>query len=343
MRPLILVLILAFLILVLSAATDGQETTTRIEGGMVTNAVEALQVTAGPLSFESGKVYYIHPGALTGVSQLTLDDIHDTEIHFLAPLKGTQMYWTTYGDDVGILNITDCTGLKITGLDVENEYEFQVGNVILETGVAVNVSRSVVTFEHCTITSNAKCALIAHSGSDVTIEDSTINAFYFEFMVGASDLTARRCNLNQDHTTPDSHSAIWTGSSMRNGVTNVLYENTNVTLEQCLLDMKDGRAIVSGNGSYTTRSNVTLDGIGFVVRDQAFGICTWHENFNSITVTVGPNGIAGYDGSDDFHSAVDGPGFARFINYYTTPTTPGGAGAAAPIIIDGVSSVNVTP
>jgi hypothetical protein len=309
---------------------------------METNAVEALQVTKGPLSFESNKVYYVHPGALQGVTQLTLDDIHDTEIHFLAPLSGSQMYWTTYGDDVGILNITDCTGLKITGLDVTNTYVFQAGNVILETSCAVNVSRSEVTFEHCTITGNGKCALIAHSDSDVVLEDSTINAYYFEIMVGASDLVARRVVLNQDHTIPDSHSAVWTGSSMRNGVTNVLYENTNVVLEDVTFNMADGRAVVSGNGSYTTMSNVTLRRPVFQTIDTTFGICTWHQNYNSITVVFDEVTIPGLV---DYISTPT-QGFGRFVNYYTTPTTPGGQPqppAPSPITVDGVSSESITP
>jgi len=338
-RPLLLLILAAAAVFLFASFSKGQETSTRITGGMETNTVQALQVTSGPLSFESNKVYYVHPGALQGVTQLTLDDIHDTEIHFLAPLKGTQMYWTTYGDDIGILNITDCTGLKITGLNVENEYVFQSGNVILETSCAVNVSRSEVVFEHCTITGNGKCALIAHSGSDVSIEDSTINAYYFEIMVGASDLTARRVVLNQDHVTPDSHSAVWTSSSMRNGVTNVLYENTNVVLEDITFNMADGRSVVSGNGSYTTMSNVTLRRPVFATIDTTFGICTWHENFNSITVVF--DGVT-IPGLVDYIS-TPAQGFGRFVNYYTTPTTPGGPNGESPIIVDGVSSENVNP
>lgn len=343
-RPLFLLILAAAAVFLFASFSKGQETSTRITGGMDSVAVAAVQVNAGPLSFESDKIYYVHPGALQGVTQLTLDGLQNTEIHFLAPLKGSQMYWTTYGDDVGILNITDCQNLKVTGLDVENEYVFQPGNVILETSVAVNVSRSTgVVFEHCDITSNGKCALVVHSGSEATIRDSVINAYYFEIMVGASDLVAERVVFNQDHTTPDSHSAIWTGSSMRNGVTNVLYENTNVVLEDITFNMDDGRSVVSGNGSYTTRSTVTLRRPVFADIDTAFGIVTWHENFNSITVNFDEVTIPGLV---DYVSAPAGPGFGRFVNYYTTPTTPGGQPqppAPAPIFVDGVSSETITP
>lgn len=329
------ILLLVVSLLVALEHVSGQETTTRIAGGNSTE-VAAVQVTSGPLAFESNKIYYVHPGALDGVTQLTLNGLQNTEIHFLAPLSGSKMYWVTYGDDVGILNVVDCTNVTITGLNVENTYVFQAGNIILETSVAVNVSRSSATFQHCTITGNAKSALLVHSGSDVVLEDSTINAYYFEMQVGASDLTARRVVLNQDHTTPDSHSAVWTGSSMRNGVTNVLYENTNVVLEDVTFNMADGRAVISGNGSYTTRSNVTLRRPVFQQVDTTFGICIWHENYNSITVVFDQVTITGLV---DYISTPN-QGFGRFVNYYATPTTPN---AAAPITIDGVSSESVTP
>jgi hypothetical protein len=332
-------LALCFAFLAFSGLSNGQETSTRISGGMETNAVQALQVTKGPLSFESNKVYYVHPGALKGVTQLTLNGLQNTEIHFLAPLSGSRMMWTTYGNDVGILNVVDCDALKITGLTVENTYVFKPGNPILESSVAVNVSRSNVTFQHCTITGNGKSPFLVHSGSLVGLEDSTINAYYFEMQVGASTVLAKRCVFNQDHITPDSHSAIWTSSSMRNGETNVLYENTNVTLEDITFNMADGRSVVSGNGSYSTRSNVTLVRPIFQLIDTTFGIATWHGNYNSITVFF--DGVPTTAMVD--YISTPAQGIARFVNFYATPTTPGGAGAAAPIIVDGVSSVNVTP
>ena len=336
-----LAVFLAFCAITFFAIADAQETSTRITGGMETNAVEALQVTSGPLAFESDKVYYIHPGALTGVTQLSLNGLSNTEIHFLAPLSGSRMYWTTWGNDIGILNVVDCTNVKITGLTVENTYQFTPGNPILESSVAVNVSRSQgIVFQHCNVTGNGKSPFMVHSGSEVTIEDSVINGYYFEITVGASDVTARRVVFNQDHETPDSHSAVWVSSTARNGETNVLTSNTNVVLEDITFNMDDGRAIVSGNGSYTTMSNVTLRRPVFANVDQTFGIVTWHENFNSITVVFDEVNIPGLV---DYVSAPDGPGWGRFVNYYVTPTTPGGAGAAAPIIVDGVSSVNVTP
>ena len=194
---------------IVNFALQADETTTRIDGGSPQVEVAAIQVMAGPLAFESNKIYYVHPEAMTGVTQIRIDGVDNTEIHFVgAQLKGSRMYWTDYANDIGIFNVVDCNNLTITGLDVENTYEFDPGNVVLESSVAVNVSRSTATFKHCTVTGNGKSVFMAHSGSDVTVEDSVINGYYFEFNVGASNLTARRCTLNQDHESPDSHSAV---------------------------------------------------------------------------------------------------------------------------------------
>ena len=112
-----------------------------------------------------------------------------------------------------------------------------------------------------------------------------------------------------------------------------------MVLEDVTFNMADGRSVVTGNGSYTTMSNVTLRRPVFATIDPTFGIVGWHENYNSITVTFDeftPPGLVDY-------VSTPAAGFARFVNHYVTPTTPGGPNGESPIVVDGVSSEDITP
>ena len=320
--------------LLLRSKLSGQETTTRIQAAETSSPCDIVAVYAGPLSFESGKTYYVHPEALENVTQITLEGLLGTTIHFLAPLKGDVTYWASSRDDSGVLNVVDCVDLTLTGLDIENTRVYTPGNIILESSCAVNISASSVEIRHSKLKGNGKSALAVHSGSEVLITDSEISAYYFEMLVAASDLTAERVILNQlNPQVPDSHAAIWVSSSHRHDSTNVLYENTNVVLTDVTFNLESGRAIVSGNGSYTTMSNVTLTNPTYNFTDPTHGIATFHENYNSITVVL----------NDPIEGLVDyvttpNTGFGRFVNYYTPATRPN---SNSPIVVDGVSSEDI--
>lgn len=313
-----------------------------VDSTNVGRKVHVFQNAADRLFFEDGYIHYIHPNALKGIDKLTITGLKDAQIHMLGPLSGEQLYWTPYTDATGILNVVDCENVGFSGLDITNHQTYEPGNITLETSNALNVSRSRdIFFQNSRFVANGKTVVSIHSGSGVTMEDCEIESYYFGLNCAASTLFGERLTLRQHNKeVPDSHSAIWVASSHRHGETNKLYENTVVTMKDTKLHMLTGRSLVSGNGSYHTKSRVRFDGLEFVgYRDPTFGICTWHENFNSITVATDYPVVSDY-------VSTPREGFARFVNYYESPgdeRRPGGPNQESPIIVNGVSSSQVTP
>ena len=304
----------------------------------VSRQVHCFRSPSERIFFEDGYLHYLHPEALAGIDRLTIQGLKNAEVYFLGQLVGEQLYWRAYLDNSGILNIVDCENVLVSGADVVNTKVYQAGNPTLESSCAVNVSRSQnVVFRRSRMTSGGKVTLQVHSGSQVGLKDVVLKGYYFELLSAGSSVTGSQVTFDQQHAIPDSHSAIWLGSSMRHGETNVLYEGNDVTLDDCTFDMKSGRSLVSGNGSYDTRSLVELSNIHFTPnRDETFGVCTWNDHFQSIEVTT--DFAADWD---DYISTPD-QGQAKFVNYYSEPGAeirPGGpTGTEAPIVIDGVSS-----
>jgi len=307
------------------------------------------------LAFEDGYHHYIHPGALDGIGQLTIKGLQNAEIYFLGPLRGNVEFTEAYAPDSGVINFVDCQNVVVGGLVAENYRQFRVAEkgetgaakMRLESSNVVNVQNSTIHFKGCHFKSRGKLCFMAHSGSTVELLDSVLDGYYFELFNGASSLTASRCNINQHHRGgPDSHSMLWVSSRHRNESLGRAFDNGSTVIDRCRMDMKSGRSLVSGNGSYDTRSNVTFQNSHLEPgHDKTFGICTWHKNYNSITVETDFG--AQREPVDPILDYVSTPnvGFARFVNYYypltKDETRPGGPREQAPIVVDGVSSVDV--
>lgn len=311
------------------------QTSTRIDIVKPSGVVRPVHVFKNAneaIAFEDGYSHYIHSDAIKNVTQLAVNGLKNAEIHFLGKLFGDQFFENSWRDDVAILNVVDCENVLITGADVTNRRCYRPGNLQTTSSCALNVSRSIVAFVRCRFTSYGKSTVVVHSSSDVAMRDVVISGFYFELMVGASKVVAQDLTIVQNNEVePDSHSAIWVSSSMRHSVTNTLYKETEVRINNAILDMKTGRSIVSGSGSYDTMSVVDLQSIKFgPERDTTFGIVTLSSNYHSINVTT------------DFGDAIEADlvstpdvGFGRFIDWYNDRTFPS---AESPIFVDGFSS-----
>lgn len=316
--------------------------TTNITGP--TNETELTHVfkNSQTLHFEDKYHHYIHPVALRGITQLSITGLRDAEIHFLAPLQGATYYQGDYRHDSGVLNLIDCHNCTISGAFVNSRpYNMDHGGDLREqTAVAVNVARSTVKFQFSKFFSEARLPVMVHSGSTVEIEDSQIEGDYFELFNSASSLTVRRSEVIQNASFPDSHSMLWTGSSHRSGVDNALYENSHTIFDKVDFKLFSGRALVSGNGSYHTMSNVEFrNGCQILERDEHFGIVSWHGNYNSITVNTNKQ-FGEY--TDDIVRTSGSPGFGRFIDYYPDGGgKPGGPGDESPIFVDGMASSGI--
>jgi len=310
--------------------------------------VASLVHVIGPgsqIAFEDGYVHYIHPGALRNVNALTIRGLKNAKIFFLTPLTGNVVFPDSYRDEAAVLNLVECENLLVSNLIATNQRAFMPGNMILESSNVVNVVKSTVRFENCRFNSNGKICFAAHTDSEVELVNCDLNGYYFELFNGASKVTASGCNFNQDHPNPDSHSAIWVGSSHRRDVWNTLHENGETIIDKCIFNMVSGRSLVSGNGSYETKSTVQITNSEIREADATFGLVTWHKNFNSVLVDVDDHTLM-TDGRDLLdYVATPNAGFAKFVNYYQPLTKdevrPGGPNQESPIIVNGLSSVDV--
>jgi hypothetical protein len=328
--------------------TDTITRQTLAEPSGVAKLVRIFDKRTDRIEFEDGYIHYIHPSALEGLTGLTVKDLKSARIHFLGKMQGEQVYEGSYRHDSSILNFINCQDLLVTNPSAINTKQFSPGNLTTESSCVVNVQNSRMRFERCRFDSMGKIALSVHSGSYVELDDVILAAYYFELLVAASQVIGARVQFLQDHPDYDSHSAIWVSSSHRQAITNTLFENTNVSIADSVFDMASGRSLVSGNGSYHTRSVLDFQRIKFTPdRDPHFGICRFHENFNSITVTTDFDGIDPLTDKPitDFISTPT-KGFAKYVSVNDPDTRPGGGGYqnvdnSAPILIDGLNSNDV--
>jgi len=301
-----------------------------------------------PLQFEDGYTHYVHPGALQGVNQITIRGLKNAKIFFLTPLSGDVTLLAAYRDDTGVLNLIDCDNVLISNLIAENRREFSssASNMIMESSNVVNVVKSKVAFENCVLKSNGKLCFMAHTDSEVVIVNSTLDGYYFELFNAASKVTCENVNFEQSHPNPDSHSALWVGSSHRRDGWNTLHENGETVIRKSKFNLESGRSIVSGNGSYHTKSTVKIEDSEILIENPTSGLCTWHKNFNSILMDVDDQSLLKSNLElDRDYVATPNTGFARFVNYYQPLTKdevrPGGPNGESPIVVNGVSSADV--
>jgi len=300
------------------------------------------------LEFEDGYLHYVHPEAMVGLTGLTIRGLKNAQIHFLGKMQGEQLYEASWRPDSGLINFVDCEDLLVTNLTAVNTKQFSPGNLTTESSCVVNVQNSRMRFERCRLDSLGKIALSVHSGSYVELDDVILAAYYFELLVGASEVVAARVQFFQDHPDPDSHSAIWVSSSMIQAITNKVFEETKVSIADSVFDLASGRSLVSGNGSYHTRSILDFQRCKFTPnRDPHFGVCAFHENYNSIAVNTDFGDVDPLTG-DPYLDFISTPtkGFAKFVSYYDPDTRPGyglytNLDEPAPILVDGLNSDNV--
>ena len=315
----------------------------------VAKLVRVFENRGQRFEFEDGYLHYIHPEAMVGLTGLTVRGLKNAQIHFLGKMQGDQIYEASYRNDCGVINFVDCEDVRVTNLNVINTRVFVPGNLTTESSCAVNVAGSRMRFERCRLDSMGKICLSIHSGSYVELDDVQLAGYYFELFVAASEVVAARLQILQDHADPDSHSAIWVSSSQRRAITNELFKGTKVSIADSIFDMENGRSLVSGNGSYDTRSELNFERITFTPsRDPHFGVCAFHENYHSITVNTDFGELDPLTGEPylDFISTPQ-TGFAKFISYYDPDTRPGkglytNPDEPAPILVDGLNSDNVT-
>lgn len=321
---------------------------TRTEPSGVAKLVKVFQNPSDRIEFEDNYIHYVHAAALEGLTRLDVRGLKNAQIHFLGKMKGNQVYEGSYRADSGVVNFVDCDDVLVGGLSVMNERVFSPGNLITESSCAVNVQESRMRFERCRFDSLGKICLSVHSDSYVELDDVMLVGYYFELLVGASEVVGSNLQIFQDHPDPDSHSAIWTGSSIHQAITNKLFKNSKIRITDSVFDMASGRSMVSGNGSYDSRSEVEFERCSFTpARDATFGICTYHETFNSLTVKTDfltHDPLTGLP-IDDFIS-TPAEGFARFVDYYEETTRPGrgqysNPDQPAPLLVDDINSDDV--
>ncbi len=334
--------------------TDTTARQTLDEPSGVAKRVRIFSERTDRIEFEEGYIHYIHPNALEGVTSLTVKGLKEARIHFLGKMKGEALYEGSWRPDSGLLNFVDCQDVLVTNLTAINTKQFSSGNLTTEASCVVNVQNSRMRFERCRFDSMGKIALSVHSGSYVELDDVILAGYYFELFVGASEVVAVRLQILQDHGDPDSHSTIWTASSHKQAITNKLFEGTKVSIADSVFDMATGRSLVSGNGSYDTRSELNFEHCSFTPnRDASFGVCAFADAYNSITVNTdfGDSDPLTGEAYLDFISTPE-KGFAKFISYYDPDTRPGGLNWKAeslcvddpplsPIVVDGLSSNSV--
>ena len=122
--------------------------------------------------------------------------------------------------------------------------------------------------------------------------DTTIDGYYFCVGVGASTVSFSNLTANQFNPlfTGDKHSTFWVSSSIR-ASNNELYKNTLILQDNTTINLRSGRAIVSGNGSYDAHSLVSFAGSTRVnavdyALGKALGWVNFHSNYHGFTVSM---------------------------------------------------------
>ena len=297
--------------------------------------------SARDVEFGSNAIHVIHPSAMANMDKLMIRGVANAKIYFLGDIKGTVPTKSHWQVDRGVVNIVQCENLLISGLKAENlqRYEPVVGLGKNES-TALNIVHSKrITIANSTLTGEGKGVVVVSSDSAATIKDTTINGYYFELQVGASNVRCENVTFNQHNKqVGDSHTAIWVSSSMRSEVDKKLYKSTNVVLQGHTFNMKSGRGIVAGNGMYDARSKITFEDVPkFNHTLKALGLVVFHKNYHGIEVVLRkpiPNLV------DVVRASVSKPTVGRYVIYHTSPGQPAELAANT---VDGLSSEAVKP
>lgn len=339
-------MILALLLLPASiAVAAGVQDDDRPKQSVADDAViEAQEASAQPvihqivdpqsIEFHSGATHYVHRAATRRLPQLTIRGLANAKIHFLGPIRGNVETKSSWQDDRGVVNLVDCENVEITGLHVTNRRKYEPIAILgKQESTALCVSRSRgVKIADSSFTGAGKSVVLVHSGSDVSLTRTKIKGYYFELHVGASSVKLDEVRFEQHNPqVGDSHAAIWVSSSMRDD-RKKLFKQTSVSLRKASFNLKSGRAIVSGNGSYETKSTLTFEDVPVIRHTYpAVGFTIYHGNYHSIHVEL----KRPVPGLVDLVQARGGRGIGRYMIYHQPPGHPS---SKSPIVVDGVSS-----
>jgi hypothetical protein len=160
------------------------------------------------------------------------------------------------------------------------------------------------------------------------MNDASIDAYYFAVGVGASQASFSNLSITQSNPLflGDQHSTFWVSSSMR-GSDGVLYETTEVSLTDTTMILKSGQGIASGNGSFTTHSdvffagNTAVDLTGHARPNMPKGWIIYDDNYHGFTVHLTGNYPVP---TVDIAQLSDDGEFGRFVVH-----TPGGGSPAS--------------
>ena len=223
---------------------------------------------------------------------LDIVGMSDVEFHFHKRISGAKQLPnnTVFGNTHGLVNIVHSSNLKLFGLDVENTFTFNGASLVSQSSCALNVEGSTgIRIYDAKVKSSGKSTFLIGNHSNVSVYRSTIEGYYYGFVVGASDLTAYRSTLISDFGQPDNHPAIWVSAaySASNGGP-ASKADMSVTFSNCDFDLRNGKAIVAGGSSdlgisaRVTLNNPTITFPG-EVENSNFGLVGYARTWNSIT------------------------------------------------------------
>ena len=254
-----------------------------------------LETMRTPNAGEPG-IFYVHADAVLD-EPLNIIGRNGDEVHFLEGSQVTAQVQSqgSWSDSRGVVNIVGCNDIRISGLRATNTFQYSgtTAGGDNESSTALNVSRSKdIQIDDAQLKGLGKSVVWIHGDSTVSISDATIEAYYFCVGVGASTVSFSNLTIHQFNPifTGDKHSVFWVSSSIRSS-NNQLYKNTAITLLNTTMNLRSGRAIVSGNGSYDAHSHVFFFGTTDVlatdhVLGKALGWANFHSNYHGFTIHV---------------------------------------------------------
>ena len=297
--------------------------------------------SADSVEFASNAIHVIHASAATKLEKLTIRNLKNAQIHFLGPIKAKVATESQWQVDRGVVNLIGCEKVVLSGLKAENLQRYQpVVGLGKNESTAVSIAHSKkITIKNAELVGDGKGVVVVSGGSSVTIKDSKVKGYYFELQVGASTVHCRNTTFDQfNEQVGDSHAAIWVSSSMRSELDNQFFENSRVTFKGCTFNMKSGRALLSGNGSYASKSKVIFHDVPKINHKlSSFGFVIFHQNYHSILVELRkqvPNLV------DLVRSTSPTTDLGRFVMYHQSPGKPSDR---SPIVVDGLSSESINP
>lgn len=156
-----------------------------------------------------------------------------------------------WAENQGLVNILD-SDIDFTGLSILNShYRDDSGAHQLQFSTALNIKRSTVDFNTSVLIGNGKGPLWINSGSDVSIDDSTITGHYFVLGSSGSDVRITDSDLISIHPDEagDKHSLIHSAAAMTDPFDGAAYVDSNTSVTNSTFEMFTGTSILSGNGN----------------------------------------------------------------------------------------------